>query len=98
MSSTLWIILGGALVTYLTRFGGHVVLSRFKHIHPRVQAGLDAVPAAVLTTLMAPAVVSGGPAEWAAMAVATAAGLRLSILPMVAVGMLTLVVLRHSLG
>ena len=55
MSTTLWIILAGAVVTYLTRVGGHLVLSRFEHIHPRVEAGLNAVPAAVLTTLVAPA-------------------------------------------
>ena len=55
MSTTLWIILWGAVVTYLTRVGGHLVLSRFEHIHPRVEAGLNAVPAAVLTTLVAPA-------------------------------------------
>ena len=51
MSSTIWIILAGAAMTYLTRIGGHLVLSRFEHIHPRVEAGLNAVPAAVLTTL-----------------------------------------------
>ena len=50
MSATFWIIIGGAIVTYLTRIGGHLILTRFDHIHPRVQAGLDAVPAAVLTT------------------------------------------------
>ena len=60
MSTTMYIILGGAFVTYLTRVGGHMVLSRFDRIHPRVQAGLDAVPAAVLTTLVAPAVVDAG--------------------------------------
>ena len=39
MSTTLWIILCGAVVTYLTRVGGHLVLSRFERIHPRVEAG-----------------------------------------------------------
>ena len=63
MSSTLWIILAGAAVTYLTRVGGHLVLSRFERVHPRVEAALDAVPAAVLTTLVAPALVQAGPAE-----------------------------------
>ena len=63
MSETLWIILGGAAMTYLARAGGHLVLSRFERIHPRVEAGLNAVPAAVLTTLFAPALLTGGPAE-----------------------------------
>ena len=59
MSTTVWIILAAAVVTYLTRIGGHVLLSRFQRIHPRVEAGLDAVPAAVLTTLVAPAAAGG---------------------------------------
>ena len=54
MSTTFWIIIAGAVATYLTRIGGHLVISRFDHIHPRVEAGLNAVPAAVLTTLVAP--------------------------------------------
>ena len=53
MSEIVWIILAGAVMTYLTRIGGHLVLSRFEHIHPRVEAGLT-VPAAVPTTLVAP--------------------------------------------
>ena len=57
-------------MTYLTRIGGHLVLSRFEHIHPRVEAGLNAVPAAVLTTLVAPAAMDGGPIELTALAVA----------------------------
>ena len=48
MSTTLWIIVAGAVLTYLTRIGGHLVLSRFNRVHPRVEAGLEAVPAAVL--------------------------------------------------
>ena len=67
MSTTLWIILWSAVATYLTRIGGHLVLSRFERVHPRVEAGLNAVPAAVLTTLVAPAAVSAGPAELLAL-------------------------------
>ncbi|TGV75922.1 AzlD family protein, partial [Mesorhizobium sp. M2D.F.Ca.ET.145.01.1.1] len=66
MSTTFWIIIAGAIATYLTRIGGHLVISRFDHIHPRVEAGLNAVPAAVLTTLVAPELLNAGPAEWAA--------------------------------
>jgi len=44
MSSTFWIIIAGAIATYLTRIGGHLVISRFDNIHPRVEAGLNAVP------------------------------------------------------
>ncbi|WP_319487116.1 AzlD family protein [uncultured Cohaesibacter sp.] len=98
MSSTVWIIIGGAIVTYLTRIGGHVILTRFKQIHPRARAGLDAVPAAVLTTLVAPAVVQGGPNEWAAFAIAVIAGLRVSVIWMVVIGTVAIAVLRHISG
>ncbi|GAB5506942.1 MAG: AzlD family protein [Rhizobiaceae bacterium] len=76
MSTTVWIILAGALVTYLTRIGGDLVLSRFERIHPRVEAALNAVPAAVLTTLVAPVATTGGVAETAALLVSGAIFLR----------------------
>ncbi|MBO6538523.1 MAG: AzlD domain-containing protein [Rhizobiaceae bacterium] len=76
MSTTVWIILAGALVTYLTRIGGDLVLSRFERIHPRVEAALNAVPAAVLTTLVAPVATTGGIAETAALLVSGAIFLR----------------------
>lgn len=76
MTTTLWIILFGAAATYLARTGGHLVLSRFRRIHPRIEAALDAVPAAVLTTLVAPAAMSAGPVELASLAVAALIGLR----------------------
>lgn len=98
ISSTVWIILAGAVLTYLTRIGGHLVLSRFDRIHPRIQAGLDAVPAAVLTTIVAPAVYNGGPAEWVAICVAGLAGLYLSLLPMVAIGTLVVILARMAFG
>ena len=61
MSSITWIIIAGAVLTFLTRIGGHLVLSRFERIHPRVEVALNAVPAAVLTTLVAPAAAE---ADW----------------------------------
>ena len=97
MTATFWIIVGGAIVTYLTRIGGHVILTRFDRIHPRVQAGLDAVPAAVMTTLVSPAIVDGGPSEWAAFAIAVVAGLRVSTIPMVIIGTVAVVILRQLL-
>ena len=97
MSVTVWIILAGALVTYLTRIGGHLVLSRFQRIHPRVEAALEAVPAAVLTTLVAPAASMGGPAEWAALAVAGLVALRAGLIPMFLAGAAVLILLRQFL-
>lgn len=98
MSTTIWIILAGAVLTYLTRAGGYLILSQFDHIHPRVAAGLNAVPAAVLTTLFAPALFNGGPAEIGAMAIAAAVALRFSTMPMFIAGAVSLIVLRHFIG
>lgn len=99
MSTTFWIIFAGAVMTYLTRIGGHLVVSRFEHIHPRVEAGLNAVPAAVLTTLVAPAAMSGGPAEISCLVVAAAVafaggGMMTIFLAAAAV----LIALRHFIG
>lgn len=95
MNTTIAIIVFGAIFTYLSRAGGHVVLSRFEHIHPRVEAALNAVPAAVLTTLVAPAVLEGRPIEWIALAIAGLVATRAGMLAMFLSGTATLVILRH---
>ena len=97
MSTTLWIILAGAVATYISRIGGHLVLSRFERVHPRVEAGLNAVPAAVLTTLVAPVATTGGPAEWAALLVAGVVALRGGLSAMFVAGATVLIVLRNTL-
>ena len=99
MSTTLWIILWGAVATYLTRIGGHLVLSRFERIHPRVEAGLNAVPAAVLTTLVAPALVTGGPAELVTLVVAGAVSIFFDgMMAMFLTGAAVLIALRYFIG
>ncbi len=98
MNETLVIIVAAAIVTYLTRVGGHLVLSRFDRIHPRVEAGLNAVPAAVLTTLVAPAVLTAGPAEWAALVAAGLAALRGGHMTMFLVGAAVLIAARQFVG
>lgn len=98
MSSTVWIILAGAVLTYLTRIGGYVVLSRFERINPRVEAGLNAVPAAVLTTLVAPATLSAGPAELIALVVAGLVALRGGMMSMFLTGAAVLIALRYLIG
>lgn len=95
MTEVYWIILAGAVLTYLTRIGGHLLIARFGRLHPRAEAALDAVPAAVLTTLVAPtAVVHAGPAELAALAAAGLAALRFDMLPMFLIGAGVLAALR----
>lgn len=91
----LTIIAGGALATYLTRVGGYLIIKRFKSIPPRVEAGLNAVPAAVLTTLVAPAALTGGPETAIALLVSLVAGLRLSGLKLIAIGWAVAMAIRH---
>ncbi|HSG93871.1 MAG TPA: AzlD domain-containing protein, partial [Afifellaceae bacterium] len=65
------------LITYATRIGGHLILSRFDRLNPRVEAALDAVPAAVMTAIVAPMALVTGPLESIAAAIAIIAALRL---------------------
>jgi uncharacterized membrane protein len=98
LSTAVWIIIAGAVLTYLTRIGGDFVLSRFERIHPRVEAGLNAVPAAVLTTLVAPAAVNGTIPEIVALAVTALAALRGGMLTVIVAGAGTLILLRYLMG
>ncbi len=95
MTTILWIVVAAAVATYATRIGGHLLLSRFERIHPRVEAGLNAVPAAVLTTLVAPAVTTAGPAELAALLVAGLVSLRTGMAGMFVAGAVVLIALRQ---
>ncbi|MFT4163236.1 AzlD family protein [Shinella sp.] len=97
-TQTLLIIAAGAIATYLTRIGGYVFITRMKRIPPRAEAALNAVPAAVLTTLVAPAAVAGGLDVTLTMAVAFLVGLRISLLPMLGVGWIVVMILRHVIG
>jgi uncharacterized membrane protein len=96
VSLNVWIIVAAAIVTYATRVGGYLVLSRFRRIPPRVDAALNAVPAAVLTTLVAPAAVFNGAAEALTLAVCLAIGLRIPMMAMFALGWVLIVGLRAT--
>jgi uncharacterized membrane protein len=98
LSTTAWVVLAGALATYLTRIGGHLVLSRFSSIHPRIEAALNAVPAAVLTTLVAPAAVFTGPAEAATIIVAFIAAFYMPAMAMFALGWIAVLAFRAIIG
>lgn len=98
MSTTFWITVAAAIATYLTRVGGHLVISRFERIHPRVEAGLNAVPAAVLTTLVAPAMLDAGPAEWAALVIAALVAWRGGLLSMFLAGAVVLAIARQFMA
>lgn len=92
------LILAAAVATLLTRVGGYVLITRMRKIPPRLDAALNAVPAAVLTTLVAPNFYAGGPEVKIAMAVAFVIGLRFGVLTMLAAGWVVVMALRHGAG
>lgn len=93
----IYVILAAAVATFLTRIGGYVMITQMKRIPPRMEAALNAVPAAVLSTLVAPAFLSDGWDVVAAMLVALAVGLRVSSLWMLLAGWLVVMAIRHVL-
>lgn len=98
MSDIYIIIIASAVLNYMTRIGGHLVLSRFGALNARVEAGLNAVPAAVLTTLVAPTFFTHTWQEAVALVIAGLAALRLPLLGMFAVGWIAIVALRFMSG
>ena len=86
-------ILGMAVVTYLTRIGGDLLM-RNKTLGARATAALDAVPAAILTAVIAPSVLAAGPAEALAGLITAVAAFRLPLLATIVLGVGSLVVLR----
>lgn len=98
MDDIVLLILACAAATYVTRIGGHLILSSFGTIHHRVSAALDAVPTAVMTALVAPALVTHGPAEVIALICAGLIALRAPLMVSVAMGLIALMGLRAILG
>lgn len=93
----IYLIIAAAVATFLTRVGGYILITQMKQIPPRLEAALNAVPAAVLTTLVAPAFVYGGIDVTISMfvAFAIALGLNLSTLRMLVIGWVVVMVIRH---
>ena len=92
------LILAAAAATYMTRIGGYVLVKRLKTMPPRLEAALNAVPAAVLTTLVAPAFFAGTIDVKIAMAASLLVGLRFSAIPMLVAGWLVVMLLRQVLA
>ena len=89
-------ILAMGLATYLTRIAGLFLADRLPKTG-RVRVALDALPPAVLTAVIAPAVMAG-PAEAIAAAITLVAAFRLPLLAVVAIGIGTIVALRGLMG
>jgi uncharacterized membrane protein len=92
------LIAAAAVATFLTRIGGYVLVKRLKTMPPRLEAALNAVPAAVLTTLVAPAFFAGEIDVKAAMAAALLIGLRFSTIPMLIGGWIVVMLIRQYLS
>jgi branched chain amino acid efflux pump len=91
-------IAGMAIATYATRAGGFAFM-RFMKVRGRAKAALDAMPAAILMSVIAPTVLTTGVAETIAAAITTgAAMLRLPLIAVVIVGMVSVVTLRAILS
>lgn len=94
---TLLAIILMALVTYATRAGGLWLASRLE-LSERAEAFLDHIPGAILISLVAPVVVTGGPAAWVAAAIVAVFAWRTgSLLGAMVVGVGCILALR-SLG
>jgi uncharacterized membrane protein len=90
-------ILAAAVATYATRTGGYLLIKSMKTIPPRMEAALNAVPAAVLTALVAPAFVYKGLDVTTTLLVALLIGLRAPTLVMLVIAWAFVVALRHFL-
>lgn len=96
--STVWLILAAALATYLTRIGGYVLITRLRTLPPRLEQALNAVPAAVLTTLWAPAFFTSGWDVRLSLVAAALVSLRYPGLVMLAAGWAAAMAARHLFG
>jgi len=88
-------ILASALATYATRTGGYLLIKSMKTIPPRLEAALNAVPAAVLTALVAPSFVYNGFDVTTTLLLALLIGLRAPTLVMLLLSWAFVIAIRH---
>jgi uncharacterized membrane protein len=87
-----------ALATYATRAGGLWLANRFD-LSERAGTWLDAIPGAILVSLVAPTVLTGGLAEALAAVAVVVVAFRTGSLPLaMATGVGAVVVLRALVG
>lgn len=89
-------IVAMGLATYATRLSGFII-GPYLPEQGRLRQALDAVPAAVLTAVVAPTIMSG-PAELVASVATIIAARRLPALGAIAVGVVAVLIGRHFLG
>ncbi len=85
-----------ALTTYLTRILGYMLLKN-RQLTPKQRRILEVVPGCVLISVIAPYFVRHNSADLIAIAITLLAASRLSLLPTVAISMLSAALLRYWL-
>lgn len=88
------VIVSMAVVTAATRYAGYWALGR-RRLSSRVESILSAVPASVLTAIVAPMVLATGMAETLAAVVTIVLAWRFPTLVAIAGGVASVVLLRH---
>lgn len=91
--TTLLAIIAMAVVTYITRIAGLFVADRLV-LTGRAKAAFDAIPPAVLVSVIAPTALTTGWAEAIAAAITAVVAFRLPLLATIAVGVVSVVLLR----
>lgn len=89
------LIIAGGVVTLANRLAGHYIMARFEPIPFRVEAALEAVPVAVMITLVVPSIVEGGWLEWLTLFVALLLSFRLPFIVAVFAALLFLLGMRY---
>lgn len=87
-------ILAMAAATYATRIAGFLLPER-PRLSPRWQAAFDAIPPAVLVTVVAPTMLATGWRETLASLIAIVAAARAPLIGVVAIGVAAIVLLRQ---
>ena len=86
-----------ALVTYLTRIGGYLLLGGCE-VSARTMTVLDTAPGCVLIAVIAPVFVSGRIADLIALSLTIVAATRLPLLPTVLIGVGSAGLTRYAFG
>lgn len=92
--TTLIAIIAMAVATYITRIAGLFVADRLV-LTGRAKAAFDAIPPAVLVSVIAPTALTTGWAEAIAAAITAVVAFRLPLLATIVVGVVSVVVLRN---
>ncbi|GLO13305.1 hypothetical protein PPUJ20028_18860 [Pseudomonas putida] len=95
--ATLVTLVGMAVVTYLTRVLGFLLL-RNRTLEPQLAQVLNAAPGCVLIAVIAPKFVSGQPADLIALGLTVYAATRFPLLPVVVFAIVVTGLLRGLLS